>query len=88
MLDVQRQKIRDSYFSPLSEDDWAIIEREYCRLYGIDKVIRATQQLHGSYKEELSILDRELYGLYETLRTRDRLESEQAYALEDRLRVS
>ena len=88
MLDTQRQKIRDSYFFPLSKDDWEIIEREYCRLYGIDEVIRATQRLHGCYKKDLSILDRELYGLYEALKTRDRLESEQAYALEDRLRVS
>lgn len=87
-LDVQRQKIRDHYASLLSEDDWMTIEREYCRLYGIESIIRATQELHGCYKEDLSIIDREVYGLYETLKARDRLESEQAYTLEDRLRVS
>ena len=88
MLDVQRQRIRDSYSSLLSEDDWTVIQRDYCQLHCLEETIRALQGLHGCYKKDLSILQREIYGLYAQIRSRDRLESKQVYANVDRLAVS
>ena len=87
-LDVQRQRIRDSYPSLVSEDDWVEIQCDYRQVYDLDKLMTAMEQWHACYKQDLSILDRELYRLFAQLKSRDRLESEQVHANVDRLRVS
>lgn len=86
-LDILRQRIRDS--SLVSADsDWMVIDNKYRQINDTERIIRSIQNLHGRYKTELSLVEREVYGLYETIMARERLYIAQIVALQRRTKVS
>lgn len=86
-LEVQKQRIRE-HCTNTTEEDWMLIEREYTRLYAVDRIIRTQQQLHGYYKEDLFALKREIFGLHKQIEIRDKMTNGRDYFVANRVRVS
>lgn len=87
-IDDQIQNVRNKFVDQLTDEDWQQIQSEILRLSSLGKIIKLQLQLHGHYKEEQLLLQREVFGLYRQWEAKEYEENEKVYAGVDRRRVS